>query len=83
MTDFNNAALLDARRRHGGASRETLENLVQGSNCKRKSKRALTGPSTDTTSIEVDRDEVDRLKKRFMKLDKAWAIKIKAREYVE
>lgn len=37
----NNAALFDARRRHGGASRETLETLVQGSNCKRESKRAL------------------------------------------
>ncbi|MCJ1476909.1 Calcineurin subunit B [Lambiella insularis] len=50
LASANPAALYDARRRTGGSSAQTLEEIVTGSN--------------------FDKDEVDRLRKRFMKLDK-------------
>ncbi|MCJ1361517.1 Calcineurin subunit B [Acarospora aff. strigata] len=50
MSNANQAALYDARRRHGEPGPQALQNIVQGSN--------------------FDKDEIDRLRKRFMKLDK-------------
>ncbi|QPC73531.1 hypothetical protein HYE68_004283 [Fusarium pseudograminearum] len=47
----------------GNTTSAVLDNLVQGSNCEE------TLP-WEPTSTHVDREEVDRLRKRFMKLDK-------------
>ncbi|KAL8891106.1 MAG: hypothetical protein Q9215_001792 [Flavoplaca cf. flavocitrina] len=67
MASANQAALYDARRRIGSSS-QLLENIIQGSNCER---HAGHHPNAVVLiSWAVDRDEVDRLRKRFMKLDK-------------
>jgi hypothetical protein len=68
------AAIYDARRRQGSSSDQVLDNIVSGSNC--ESPRFLLSISTkyfhftNPSPVAVDRDEVDRLRKRFMKLDK-------------
>ena len=47
-----------------------LDSIIQGSNCElMQQKTALTCPLNNALPL-VDRDEVDRLRKRFMKLDK-------------
>ncbi|KAL8838064.1 MAG: hypothetical protein Q9176_005269 [Flavoplaca citrina] len=72
MASANQAALYDARRRIGSSS-QLLENIIQGSNCER---HAGHHPNAVVLiSWAVDRDEVDRLRKRFMKLDKVNFIK--------
>jgi hypothetical protein len=50
----------------GNANSQMLESIVQGSNC------TTFVPSTvKTDNSVVDHEEVERLRKRFMKLDKA------------
>lgn len=73
MADANQAALLDARRRAGSSS-QMLDSIIQGSNCEIRHIRLiiLGMKGADSVAI-VDRDEVDRLRKRFMKLDKVGA----------
>ncbi|KAL8901824.1 MAG: hypothetical protein Q9192_000330 [Flavoplaca navasiana] len=67
MASANQAALYDARRRIGSSS-QLLENIIQGSNCERHAGHPPN--AVVLISWAVDRDEVDRLRKRFMKLDK-------------
>lgn len=55
----------------GNANSQMLENLVQGSNCEYFPLFEKTTVFKVTLlTFPVDRDEVDRLRKRFMKLDK-------------
>ena len=80
----NNAALYDARRRQGSGS-QILDNIVSGSNCTFRilpvficllqawvslAHAQCARMLTFRLPLLVDRDEVDRLRKRFMKLDK-------------
>ncbi|KAM0343292.1 hypothetical protein ACHAPU_008742 [Fusarium lateritium] len=51
----------------GNTTSAVLDNLVQGSNCE---PRPLRKPRPHLVSTHVDKDEIDRLRKRFMKLDK-------------
>lgn len=70
MASANDAALYDARRRIGSSS-QMLDHIAQASNCKRIEPAALImAVLTLSCALSVDRDEVDRLRKRFMKLDK-------------
>jgi hypothetical protein len=64
----NNAALYDARRRQQGSSSQLLDSIASGSNCT-ASCPPFWRPFSNSCDV-VDRDEVDRLRKRFMKLDK-------------
>jgi hypothetical protein len=52
----------------GNASSAVLDNIVQGSNCMEGDWALFT--TKLLTTMTVDRDEVERLRKRFMKLDK-------------
>ena len=76
MSEPNNSALYDARRRQGSSGSQVLDNIVSASNCGLHYNYILllllTSGVTDLyfLSEPVDRDEVDRLRKRFMKLDK-------------
>lgn len=54
----------------GNASSAVLENIVQGSNCTKPQNSHLKPQRTVLIWIAVDRDEVERIRKRFMKLDK-------------
>lgn len=70
MASANDAALYDARRRIGSSS-QMLDSIIQASNCERIEQGAMVAAVlTLFCSVSVDRDEVDRLRKRFMKLDK-------------
>ena len=51
-----------------------LDSIVSASNCKSlQSANSPQGVGTDGGTMSVNRDEVDRLRKRFMKLDKVSA----------
>ena len=48
-----------------------LDTIIQASNCERSEQEvSLVAGLTFSVLSPVDRDEVDRLRKRFMKLDK-------------
>ncbi len=53
----------------GNNTSMVLDNIVQGTNCEYKSCGPVS-PSMLIGRFAVDREEVERLKKRFMKLDK-------------
>lgn len=78
MAEPNNAAMYDARRRQGGSGSKVLDNIVSTSNCMSLLQAfyfvvfssRLVVQLTGVCAVIVDRDEVDRLRKRFMKLDR-------------
>jgi len=82
MSSANQAALYDARRRTTGSGPQALQNIVQGSNCEHACIDQLFdfAAQTDRHCDLVDKDEIDRLRKRFMKLDKVTVLRPRARK---
>lgn len=69
----NSAALYNTRKRQGSVGgSQVLDSIVSASNCGFTSLLLLAQKSlfSDSCFATVDREEVDRLRKRFMKLDK-------------